>query len=269
MTRKIAMNQPECPVALTIAGSDSGGGAGIQADLLTFAAHGVFGTTALTSLTAQSPDGVTAVEALPPVFVAEQILQVCRYFTVRALKTGMLYSAAVIEAVGDFLATHRQIPAVVDPVMVATSGARLLKADAIAALRGKLLHQAALVTPNLDEVEALLGSRPANPAEMIAAGRRLASQHGTPFLLKGGHLTGSELTDVLITPDGSVRSFVSRRVEGVDTHGGGCTLSAAITANLAKGMAVDHAVEAARAYLFRGLDRSLMVSGRRAINHFP
>jgi hydroxymethylpyrimidine/phosphomethylpyrimidine kinase len=269
MTRKITMTPPEHPVALTIAGSDSGGGAGIQADLLTFAAHDVFGTTAITCLTAQNPAGVTAIEGLPASFVAEQIRQVHRYFAVRALKTGMLYNAEIIAAVADSLATHRAIPAVVDPVMVATSGAVLLQPEALRAVRERLLPLAALVTPNLDEVAVLLGEKPLTPAAMAAAGRRLAQTCGVPFLIKGGHLPGAEVADVLVWPDGKATTYRNQRVDGVDTHGSGCTLSAAIAANLAKGLALDHAVEAAREYLRRGLERSLGLGGRRFINHRP
>lgn len=190
------MTTAELPVALTIAGSDSGAGAGIQADLLTFAAHGVFGTTAIACLTAQNPDGVTAIEVLPPSFVLEQILQVQRCFRIRALKTGMLRTAAVVAAVSDFLRSAQGIPAVVDPVMVATSGAALLEPEALAAVRGLLLPRAALVTPNLDEVAVLLGGRPATPAAMVAAARELAESYGVAFLVKGGHLAGDALTDV-------------------------------------------------------------------------
>ncbi len=257
------------PVALTVAGSDSGGGAGIQADLLTFAAHDVFGTTAITCLTAQNPDGVTAIEVVPAPFVAEQIQQVHRYFPLRALKTGMLYSPEIIGVVANFLAAHRQIPAVIDPVMVATSGAQLLQPEARAALGEKLLPLAALVTPNLDEAGVLLDARPTTTAEMTEAGRVLSARYAVPFLVKGGHLPGPELTDILATPDGNVRTYAWRRVEGVDTHGSGCTLSAAIAANLAKGLALRQAVEAARVYLFRALERGLAVGDRRFINHRP
>jgi hydroxymethylpyrimidine/phosphomethylpyrimidine kinase len=269
MTRKIAMASTELPVALTIAGSDSGAGAGIQADLLTFAAHEVFGTTAVTCLTAQNPDGVTAIEVLPASFVAEQIQQVHRFFTVRALKTGMLYSADIIGVVADFLRTHRQIPAVIDPVMVATSGAVLLKPEALAAVRAKLLPLATLVTPNLDEVGVLLGMKPTTAAEMTRAGGELARSYGVPFLIKGGHLPGDDLTDVLVEPEGKIREYKSPRLDGIDTHGSGCTLSAAIAANLAKGRGLNDAVEAARDYLLRGLKQSLLVRGRRVINHRP
>jgi len=269
MTRKISMTTAEPPVALTIAGSDSGAGAGIQADLLTFAAHGVFGTTAITCLTAQNPDGITAIEALPASFVAEQVRQVHRYFKVRALKTGMLYSAGIIGAVADFLQARREIPAVIDPVMVATSGAVLLKPQALAAMRKRLLPLAALVTPNLDEVGVLLGEKPSSPAAMAKAGRQLAQTYGVPFFVKGGHLPGEDLTDVLARPDGQVRAYTAQRLTGVDTHGSGCTLSAAIAANLAKGLGLDAAVEAAGVYLRSGMERSLVIGGRRFINHRP
>ncbi len=267
--KRTAMPSSEQPVALTIAGSDSGGGAGIQADLLTFAAHGVFGTTAITCLTAQNPDGVSAIEAMPAAFVREQIAQVHRYFHLGALKTGMLFSAEIIAAVADFLRAQRAIPAVVDPVMVATSGALLLKPDALAAVKDRLLPLATVVTPNLDEVAALSGDRPATPAAMAAAARSLARTHGVPFLVKGGHLPGDELTDVLAGPDGAVRTFSGPRIAGVDTHGSGCTLSAAIAANLAKGLALELAVAAARDYLQRCMRSGLALGARRFINHRP
>jgi hydroxymethylpyrimidine/phosphomethylpyrimidine kinase len=263
------MTSAELPVALTIAGSDSGAGAGIQADLLTFAAHGVFGTTAITCLTAQNPDGVTAIETLPAAFVVEQILQVHRCFRLRALKTGMLHSAAIVTAVADFLRAEPRIPAVIDPVMAATSGAVLLEPEALAAVREQLLPRAVLVTPNLDEVAVLLGERPATVAAMIGAGRELAKTFGAAFLVKGGHLSGDELTDVLVRPEGDVRTYISRRVQGVNTHGSGCTLSAAIAANIARGLELDDAVEAARAYLLRGMEHGLWIGHRRFINHHP
>ena len=263
------MTSVELPVALTIAGSDSGAGAGIQADLLTFAAHGVFGTTAITCLTAQNPDGVTAIETLPASFVLEQILQVHRHFKLRALKTGMLHSPAIVTAVADFLRAEPGIPAVIDPVMVATSGAVLLEPEAVAAMREQLLPRAILVTPNLDEVAVLLGEKPAAAAAMVAAARKLAQSYGVAFLVKGGHLSGDELVDVLAQPGGDARTYASRRIQGVDTHGSGCTLSAAIAANLARGSRLDDAVEAARAYLLRGLEHSLLVGRRRFINHRP
>lgn len=264
------MTSAELPVALTIAGSDSGGGAGVQADLLTFAAHGVFGATAVTCLTAQNPDGVSAIETLPASFVLEQILQVHRCFRIRALKTGMLHSAEIVAAVADFLRAEPRIPAVVDPVMVATSGAGLLGPGALAAVRERLLPGARLVTPNLDEVAVLLGGRrPADVPAMIEAGRELVRTYGVAFLVKGGHLDGDDLTDVLVTSDGEPLTYASRRIPDVNTHGSGCTLSAAIAANLARGAELADSVGAARDYLRRGMERGLRVGGRRFINHLP
>jgi len=257
----------ELPVALSIAGSDSGGGAGVQADLLTFAANGVFGTTAITCLTAQNPDGVSGVVALEPEFVAEQARQVFRFFAVRAVKTGMLFNAPIIGAVAGLLREHREIPVVVDPVMVATSGAALLQTEAVAAVSAQLLPLAALVTPNLDEAAVLLGRRPGDEAEMRAGALELAKRFGVPFLLKGGHLHGNELVDVLATPDGGLSRWAGLRIEGVDTHGSGCTLSSAIAAQLALGRALSDAVAAGRDYLRRGLERGAAVAGRTFIAH--
>jgi hydroxymethylpyrimidine/phosphomethylpyrimidine kinase len=257
----------DLPVALTIAGSDSGGGAGVQADLLTFAAHGVFGTSAITCLTAQNPDGVTAVVALDPAFVTEQAQQVLRFFDVRVVKTGMLFSAAIVAAVAAVLRERRGLPAVIDPVMVATSGAALLQPAAVAAVREQLLPLAALVTPNLDEAAVLLGRRPANDAEMRAAAAELAQMFGVPFLLKGGHLTGDELVDWLAWPEGRTERFVGHRIPEVDTHGSGCTLASAIAAQLALGRPLAEAVADGRGYLRRGLQRPLSLRGRRFIAH--
>jgi len=257
----------DLPVALTIAGSDSGGGAGVQADLLTFAAHGVFGTSAVTCLTAQNPDGVTAVVALDPAFVTEQAQQVLRFFDVRVVKTGMLFSAAIVAAVAAVLRERRGLPAVIDPVMVATSGAALLQPEAVAAVREQLLPLAALVTPNLDEAAVLLGRRPANDAEMRSAAAELAQIFGVPFLLKGGHLAGDELVDWLAWPDGHTERFAGPRIPEVDTHGSGCTLASAIAAQLALGRPLAEAVAGGRGYLRRGLQRPLSLRGRRFIAH--
>lgn len=257
----------DLPVALTIAGSDSGAGAGIQADLLTFAAFDVFGTTVISSLTAQNPDGVSVVHAVPAEFVTEQIDQVTTYFRVRALKTGMLFNAGIIEVVAGFLARHRRVRAVVDPVMVATSGALLLQDDAVDALRRSLLPVAALVTPNLDEAAVLLGHRPAGEKEIIEAARGLAAHFAVPFLLKGGHLEGERVVDVLARPRGLPVVWRSRRIREVDTHGSGCTLSAGIAALLARGERLEAAVDGARRYLRRGMLRPLRVAGRRFIAH--
>lgn len=257
------------PVALTIAGSDSGAGAGIQADLLSFAANGAFGTTAITCLTAQNPDGVSAVHAAPPDMVAAQIRQVLAHYPVRAAKTGMLLDAGIIGAVQEALRPHPALPLVVDPVMVATSGARLLREDAIEALRGRLLPRATVITPNLDEAELLLGRRPRETAAGMADdAAALARAFGTAVLLKGGHAKGDRLVDVLVDREGrTVATLEATRVADVDTHGSGCTLSAALAARLAAGDGLADAFAAAHAYLQRGLRGAIQAGPRRQIGH--
>lgn len=257
----------ELPVATTIAGSDSGAGAGIQADLLTFAALGVFGTTAITSLTAQNPRGVIAVQAVAPDFLEAQLGQLAGYFRIRTLKTGMLYDAELISIVCKFLIAHREIQVVVDPVMVATSGAMLLKDDAVAVMRDKLLPLALLVTPNLDEAGVLLGKKPESVDEMRAAAKKLGEMTRTNVLLKGGHLVEENVTDILYTRDGLTMELSDPRVPEVNTHGSGCTLSAAITAHLALGERVEEAVAAGRRYLLEGMKNPIAVSGEKFIAH--
>ncbi|HUG10821.1 MAG TPA: bifunctional hydroxymethylpyrimidine kinase/phosphomethylpyrimidine kinase [Opitutaceae bacterium] len=264
-----ASNPDQLQVALSIAGSDSGGGAGVQADLLTFAANGVFGTTAITCITAQNPDGVTAVSATDPGMVRAQAEQVASFFTVRAVKTGMLYNVEIIEEVAAFLESRPGLPAVVDPVMVSTSGAKLLKDDAIDALRSKLFPRAKVVTPNLDEAAVLSGTRATDVAAMERVAMRLSLKHGVPFLLKGGHLPDETLVDVLAIPGAPTLRFAGARITGVDSHGSGCTLSAAIAAHLALGRSLEEAVAAARDYLRRAMTGALTTGGRRFINHFP
>ncbi|RME66656.1 MAG: bifunctional hydroxymethylpyrimidine kinase/phosphomethylpyrimidine kinase [Verrucomicrobia bacterium] len=255
------------PVALSVAGSDSGGGAGVQADLLTFAALGVYGTTAITCVTAQNPDSVSAVHAVPARVIGEQMRQVAAFFRIGAMKTGMLLRAAIIREVARFLAEHPRLPVVVDPVMVATSGARLLQQDAIRALADDLLPRASLITPNLDEAAVLLGSRPQTPDELKEAAAALASRFGTAVLLKGGHLSGDRLFDVLARPGHRPRLFRGSRIKNVDTHGSGCTLSAAITALLARDATIEEAVVGARRYLRQGMTRPVFPGHRRFIAH--
>jgi len=257
------------PVALSIAGSDSGANAGAQADLLTFAAVGVYGTTALTCLTAQNPTGITGVHEVPAEFVTAQCRQVVDYFQVRAAKTGMLFSTAIIETVAAFLHEHPQLKVVIDPVMVATSGTILLQPEAIAAVKRVLLPRAQLVTPNLDEAGVLLGRKPENAADTIAAAHALATEYRVPFLVKGGHLSGDMIIDVLARPASRPRVWRSRRVPDVDTHGSGCTLSAAIAGYLAHGVPLESAIIRARLFLLRGLRRPLHLAGRAFIAHHP
>ncbi|MBQ8723361.1 MAG: bifunctional hydroxymethylpyrimidine kinase/phosphomethylpyrimidine kinase [Opitutales bacterium] len=269
----------DLPVALTLAGSDSGGGAGIQADLLTFAAHGVFGTTAITALTAQNPDGVSAVHPVPAEFVREQAEQVARYFKIGAAKTGMLATSEIIHAVADFFEAHREIKVVVDPVMIATSGAKLIDDAAIATLRERLIPLASLVTPNLDEAEVLLGEKfawRANPktqsGEISESAEKLAEALGVSVLLKGGHGNGDEVFDALAFPkaQGGFDSFVKHpRVAETNTHGSGCTLSAAIAANLAGSARENLSAAVSRAvdYVSAGISKPLPVAGDRFIAH--
>ncbi len=259
----------DLPVALTIAGSDSGAGAGIQADLLTFAAFGVFGTTALAGLTAQNPDGVCAVRAIDPDFVRAQIFQVGEFFRAGAVKTGMLTDAPTIEAVADALSSPRwkNVPLVVDPVMISTSGARLLADDAVEAMERLLFPRACLLTPNLDEAAVFLGGRKPTRASMEADARALADRFGAAVLLKGGHLESSALADALALPDGGSLLLETTRIENVDTHGSGCTLSAAVAAALASGDPLERAVKRAHAYLQAGMRSPLMAGGRLFINH--
>lgn len=259
------------PVALSIAGSDSGAGAGIQADLLTFAAHGVYGTTAITCLTAQNPDGVSAIHPCPPGLVAAQVGQVLAYYPVRAAKTGMLLSEPIIRAVAAELGKAGAPPVVVDPVMVATSGARLLEEGAVRALAAELIPLAAVVTPNLDEAEILLGRRPRETEVGLALdAAELARKLGVAVLLKGGHARGDLLRDLLVDSGGRVlASAQATRLPDVDTHGSGCTLSAALAARLALGDTLADAFASAHAYLQRALADPLPAGRRRHIRHLP
>ncbi len=252
--------------ALTIAGSDSGAGAGIQVDLLTFAANGVYGTTAITCLTAQNPTGVSGIEATPAKFVIEQCQQVIRHFQPRALKTGMLLNTEIVEAVAQLISSTK-IPSVVDPVMVASSGACLLSPDAVEAVKKSLIPQATLVTPNLDEASILLGKTTKGGSHCEAEARELAQLYQVPFLLKGGHAQGDELIDVLAWPDGKTFVLKAKRLKEIDTHGSGCTLSAAITAHLALGKDLKSAVVAGHAYLQAGMSSPISVAGLKHIKH--
>jgi len=234
--------------ALTIAGSDSGGGAGIQADLKTFAAHGVYGTSALTAVTAQNTLGVTAWQALPADLVTAQIEAVDADFELGAIKVGMLANAAIVEAVAATIVELELANVVVDPVMIAKGGDRLLEIDAVDAIRRELLPHTRIVTPNVPEAEALTGMRIASVDDMRAAAQRILSLGPRVVLVKGGHLDGAESVDVAVTTEAS--SELRRpRQDTTSTHGTGCTLSSSIAANLALGMDVRAALERARDYL--------------------
>jgi hydroxymethylpyrimidine/phosphomethylpyrimidine kinase len=250
-------------VALTVAGSDSGGGAGIQADLRTFAAHGVHGTTALTAITAQSSVGVTAWVALEPAMVVAQLEAVATDMPVAAAKTGMLASAAIVAAVADAVARLRITPLVVDPVMVAKSGDRLLDAAAERAYVERLLPRATLLTPNLHEAGALLGRPVRDVAGMREAARDLRALGAAAVLVKGGALAG-DAVDVFCDGPRLVE-LPGERVPTPNVHGTGCTLSAAICARLALGAELLEAVRGAKAYLTEGLRRSYAVGRGRGV----
>lgn len=240
------------PVVLTIAGSDSGGGAGIQADLKTFMAMGVFGTSAVTCITAQNPAAVTGLEPLPARLVRAQIRAVRTGFPVAAAKTGMLYSETLIRTVARAMAPLRPFPLVVDPVMISTSGTRLLRRDAVEALCRELLPRATVITPNLDEAAALTGRPIRSLPALMAAARELSHRYGTACLVKGGHLGGAVVTDVLCIQD-ELTLYKSPRVRMAATHGTGCTFSAALAAALARGTALHEAVAIAKQFVTEAL----------------
>jgi hydroxymethylpyrimidine/phosphomethylpyrimidine kinase len=234
--------------ALTIAGSDSGGGAGIQADLKTFAAHGVFGMSAITAITAQNTLGVTGWEAVSTPLVVAQIEAVAADIGVDAVKTGMLANAEIVRAVADTLKRLRLPHLVVDPVMVAKGGDRLLQEAAVAAIREELLPLAEVVTPNIPEAEVLTGMTIRSLDDMREAGRRILALGPRVVLVKGGHLESTESIDLACTADGA-EEFRAPRISTVHTHGTGCTLASAIAANLALGADHRDAIAKAKAYL--------------------
>ncbi|MDN0056521.1 bifunctional hydroxymethylpyrimidine kinase/phosphomethylpyrimidine kinase [Collinsella ihumii] len=240
------------PAVLSIAGSDSSGGAGIQADIKTIAAHGLFAETAITALTAQNTTGVRDVLEATPEFVGEQIDAVFEDIPPAAVKIGMVSSAAIIETIAQRLERWRAENIVVDPVMVATSGARLINEDASTALTGRLLPLARVITPNIPEATALAGRSISDADEQQAAACELAERFGCAVLVKGGHGV-ADANDVLAEPMGTVEPritwFTHERIETENTHGTGCTLSSAIACGLARGLTLSDAVEQAKAYL--------------------
>jgi hydroxymethylpyrimidine/phosphomethylpyrimidine kinase len=259
------------PVALTIAGSDSSGGAGIQADLKTFAALGVFGASVITALTAQNTTGVSAIHPVPADFVTAQIDAVFGDLDVKAVKIGMLAKAATIDAVIAGLTRWSPRQIVLDPVMVATSGDRLLAADAIEGLRSRLIPRASLITPNLPEAAALLNEPVAtSEAAIESQGRRLLSMGCPAVLIKGGHGQGSESIDYLITGHGTV-TLAAPRIATKNTHGTGCSLSSAIAAGLAKGEDMETAIRKAKVWVSAAIaeaDRLGVGHGNGPIHHF-
>jgi hydroxymethylpyrimidine/phosphomethylpyrimidine kinase len=255
-------------VAMTVAGSDSGGGAGIQADLKTFAAHGVYGTSVVTAVTAQNTVTVSGVEEVSASLVGAQIDAVATDIGADAVKTGMLSSRAIIEVVAAKLAEHGLDKLVVDPVMVAKSGDRLLKESAVQALREHLIPRALVVTPNLPEAETLVGFPLDDEDAIRRAAERLVAMGARAAIVKGGHGQGEESVDLLYW-DRRFRAFRAPRVATRNTHGTGCTFSAAIAAELARGADLERAVERAKAYLTDALRRGVSLgAGHGPVDHF-
>jgi len=259
------------PIAVTIAGSDSGGGAGIQADLKTFSALGVYGASVIAALTAQNTLGVSAIHDVPSDFIAAQIDAVYSDLHVQATKIGMLSRPATIEAVAAGLDRHKVQNVVLDPVMVAASGAKLLAQDAQTSLIRLLFPRALLVTPNLHEASVLLDTPVAkNESEMREQGERILALGASAVLIKGGHAEGAEAVDLLIDAEG-VRRFTGKRHQTLNTHGTGCTLSSAVAAGLAHGMTLDQAVARAKSYVGAAIaaaDQLSVGHGHGPVHHF-
>jgi hydroxymethylpyrimidine/phosphomethylpyrimidine kinase len=261
------------PAALTIAGSDCSAGAGIQADLKTFSAFGVYGLTAITCVVAETPGVVSRIEPVSVEMVREQIEVLLRSFPVTAIKTGLLFSREIIAEVVRCLRDHAQktkapVPLVIDPVMVATSGDALLREDAIESYERDLFPLAALLTPNLDEASRLIGKSIRDLPAMRSAGETLAKKYRVPVLLKGGHLAGDEAIDLLFM-DGDVAEFSAPFSRGIATHGTGCTYSAAITAGLASGLSLEDAVRRAKKFVTAAIAQHHAWDAIHALNHTP
>jgi hydroxymethylpyrimidine/phosphomethylpyrimidine kinase len=252
--------------ALTIAGSDSSGGAGIQADIKTMTANGVYAMSAVTALTAQNTTGVQDILEVTPQFLAEQIDSVFTDIRPDAVKIGMVASSGLIRVIADRLRRYGAENVVVDPVMVATSGAKLISDDAVKTLEELLLSLGCVITPNIPETEVLSGMKVTSPEDMIAAARSISEKYGCAVLCKGGHCLND--ANDLLWRGGGYKWFQGRRIDNPNTHGTGCTLSSAIASNLAKGMELDEAVEHAKRYLSGALAAMLDLGcGRGPMNH--
>lgn len=256
------------PVALTIAGSDSSAGAGIQADLKTFSALGVYGLTAVTCVVAETPGKVSKIEPVSAELVGEQIAVLLRGFPVTAIKTGLLFSGRIIAEIARVLREHPPVPLVIDPVMVATSGDAILQDDATETYERELFPLAALITPNLGEAARLTGKKITDLSGMHIAGKTLANKYGVPVLLKGGHLTGDDAIDLLFR-EGNAIEFSARFSRGITTHGTGCTYSAAITAGLAKSLALEEAIRRAKQFVSAAIAQHHAWDTVHALNHSP
>jgi hydroxymethylpyrimidine/phosphomethylpyrimidine kinase len=264
------MSKFEYPRVLSIAGSDSGGGAGIQADLKTFSALGCYGMTAITALTAQNTLGVRSIHGVPPQILCDQIDAVLEDIGLHAVKIGMLHSPEIVQTVAEAIDRHCLPNVVLDPVMVATSGTRLIDNPAIELLVRELFGRAVLVTPNLDEASLLVGRPLDGEAAMESAAHELLDMGASAVLLKGGHLAGNVVSDLLLTQQGELHWMRAPRIHTPNTHGTGCTLSSAIAAHLALGASLLEAVQAAHAYVRAALEAGAHVhtgAGSGPLNH--
>ena len=251
---------------LTIAGSDSSGGAGIQADLKTMCAHGVYGMTAITAMTAQNTTGVTSIQESTPAFLADQLDAVFTDIFPDAVKIGMMTNAELIRVIVQKLRQYGAKHVVVDPVMIATSGSRLMQSEALDTLRSELLPLAEVVTPNIPEAEVLSGMTIRTPEDIEAAARYIAESCRCAVLLKGGH--GLNTADDLLYRNGAAQWFAGRRIDNPNSHGTGCTLSSAIASNLARGMTLNDAVREAKTYISGALEAMLDLGrGSGPLNH--
>lgn len=259
------------PVVLSIAGSDSGGGAGIQADLKTMSALGCFGTTAITAITVQNTMGVTGIHAVPVEFVIGQIRSVMDDLKPSAIKIGMVYSAELVQGIVATLKHYPDVPVIFDPVMVTSSGDRLIQAQTVDAFKLSLFPLATLITPNLDEASVLRGKQISTVEEMKVAAQQLLQYGSEAVLIKGGHLASEELSDVYLHQDGDLKVFTSRKIETRNTHGTGCTLSSAIACYVALGNDLSTAVEKSTLYVARAIEHGRDVKtgeGFGPVNHF-
>ncbi|EPG73828.1 hydroxymethylpyrimidine kinase/phosphomethylpyrimidine kinase [Leptospira fainei serovar Hurstbridge str. BUT 6] len=265
---------PDKPVIVTIAGSDSGGGAGIQADLKTINAIGNFGASALTCLSAQNPDGISGILELDPDFLEKQVRAIFSYFPVAAVKTGMLFSKPLISRLStlihEFKASGHAFRLVVDPVMVATSGVKLLQDSAIESLILELIPMADLITPNLDEAHLLGTDIVSSISEMDPAAKFLSQKYGISVLLKGGHLKNvSEAIDVLALPDGNTTVYSKPFVPNFYPHGTGCTYSSAIASYWAKGHSLPESISLAKEFLHAAIEQAYSIGKSKTLNHNP
>ncbi len=256
-------------IVMTIAGSDSGGGAGIQADLKTFQELGVFGTTAITAVTAQNTLGVAGISPIPADFVVQQIRTVFDDLPVKVVKTGMLFSSDIIKAVAKELANRRELQIVIDPVMIAKGGATLLQQQAIEALITDLLPIATVITPNIPEAEVLSGIKISSPVHIEQAAKSLLARGVSCVVMKGGHLTGATAVDSVFLADGTAFTVEATRIQTKQTHGTGCTFSAALTSFLAKGLNMQQAIVEAKKFVQLAISNPLHIgNGHGPTNHF-